>query len=73
MRSQLETAMKKINNYKEELTSKRQKNVKQEEEIKELRNEVDQLRLMAASNSPKIEDSLQSLNESMVELRQENR
>ena len=65
--------MKKINNYKEELTSKRQKNVKQEEEIKELRNEVDQLRLMAASNSPKIEDSLQSLNESMVELRQENR
>ena len=65
--------MKKINNYKEELTSKRQQNVKQEEEIKELRNEVDQLRLMAASNSPKIEDSLQSLNESMAELRQENR
>ena len=58
MRSQLETAMKKINNYKEELISKKQQNAKQEEEIKELRNEVDQLRLMAASNSPKIEDSL---------------
>ena len=58
MRSQLETAMKKINNYKEELTSKKQQNAKQEEEIRELRNEVDQLRLIAASNSPKIEDSL---------------
>ena len=72
MRSQLDTAMRKINNYKEELTQKKAQNANLEEEIENLRIELEQAKIMAASNQSKIEDSLQ-LNESVAELRAENK
>ena len=42
--------MRKINNYREELTQKKSQNSKLEEEIENLRSELEQAKIMAASN-----------------------
>ena len=42
--------MRKINNYKEELTQKKAQNANLEEEIENLRIELEQAKIMAASN-----------------------
>ena len=71
MRRQIDTAMRKLQNYKEELGQKKTQNAKLEEEVERLKGELETAKLAAAS-SPKIEDSLQSMNESVTELRAEN-
>ena len=73
MRKQIDTAMRKLTNYKDELAQKKTQNAKLEESIDRLKGELESAKLAAASSTPKIEDSLQSNhNESFKELRAEN-